>query len=142
MADRQSDSLLADDFCRSVYEMMVGFGQVEGDDWDTHNSQLVSEPKEHIRVLRHELILEEFIEFQDASIRGDLVEVADALGDMMVVIAGTAIAYNIDLPSVLSEIQRSNLAKIEPETGRVIRREDGKILKPEGWTSPEVARVM
>lgn len=142
MADRKNESLLADDFCRSVYEMMVGFGQVEGEDWGAHNSQPVSEPEESIRKLRHELILEEFMEFQDASSQGDLVEVADALGDMMVVIAGTAIAYNIDLPSVLSEIQRSNLAKIEPETGRVIRREDGKILKPEGWTSPEVARVM
>lgn len=133
---------LAEDFCRSVYEMMVGFGQTEDIGWKSHREQEPEEPDSPTRLLRSDLIWEEYMEFVMASRKGDLVEVADALGDLMVVIAGTAVAYNIDLPAVLAEIQRSNLSKIDPVTGMVHKRDDGKVLKPEGWTAPEIARVM
>lgn len=141
MSEREKH-LLAEDFCRSVYEMMVGYGQVDGKVWHKHNLREVAEPDSPTVILRKDLIWEEFEEFLHASRRGDLVEVADALGDMMVVIAGTAVAYNIDLPAVLGEIQKSNMAKIDPKTGKVRKRDDGKALKPEGWKAPDIERVM
>lgn len=138
----ERSGFLAEDFCRSVYDMMVGFGQTEEVDWKDHNTKDAKEPDLATVRLRQDLIREEFEEYLQASSQGDLVEVADALGDMMVVIAGAAVAYRIDLPAVLEEIQRSNLAKIDPETGRVHKRDDGKVLKPEGWQPPNIEAVM
>lgn len=141
MSERNKN-LLAEDFCRSVYQMMVGYGQVDGRGWDKHKNREVTEPDSPTVILRKDIIWEEFEEFLRASRRGDLVEVADALGDMMVVIAGTAVAYNIDLPAVLGEIQKTNMAKIDPKTGKVHKRDDGKVIKPEGWKDPNIEGVM
>lgn len=141
MKERNKD-VLAEDFCQSVHDMMVAFGQTEDVGWDEQNLREVKEPEKAVVNLRKDLIWEEFDEFLYASRRGQLVEIADALGDMMVVIAGTAIAYNIDLPAVLAEIQKANLAKIDPDTGKVRKREDGKVLKPVGWKDPNIEAVM
>lgn len=94
------------------------------------------------RVLRDRLLREEFNEFVEANDRGDVVEVADALADIIYVAVGTALEYGIPLDRVWDEVQRTNMAKIDPTTGRVRRREDGKILKPAGWTAPDIEKAL
>lgn len=92
--------------------------------------------------LRQRLLREEYLEWLAASAERDMVEVADALADMIYIIVGTALEFGIPLDRVWDEVQRSNMAKVDPETGRVARREDGKILKPRGWVAPDVAGAL
>lgn len=68
-------------------------------------------PKPDIRSLRYTLIHEELTELAVASANEDIVEVADALGDLLVVVLGTAVAYGIDLEPIFWEIHRSNMTK-------------------------------
>lgn len=67
--------------------------------------------------------------------RAAMVKVADGLADLIYVCIGTALTLGIPLDRVWKEVHRSNMAKVQ---GGVRRREDGKILKPEGWTPPDV----
>jgi len=92
--------------------------------------------------LRVALIQEECDELIEAIGRRDLVEIADACADLIYVVAGTAHEYGIPLEEVWDEVQRSNMAKVDPTTGKVRRREDDKILKPEGWTPPDIATIL
>jgi predicted HAD superfamily Cof-like phosphohydrolase len=92
--------------------------------------------------LRIAVIAEEFNEFIDGVAQEDLVEIADALGDLLYVIYGAANAYGIDLEPVFNEIHDSNMKKIDPETGKVKYREDGKVLKPKGWKKPRLAPII
>jgi len=91
--------------------------------------------------LRKSLIREEVGEALLGMENEDLVEIADGLADSIVVIVGTALEYGIDLTSVWNEVHRTNMAKFPG--GKIVRREsDGKILKPEGWTPPDIAHVL
>lgn len=126
---------LGTDIFKSVEKMMVAFGQLEG---VGSYLQKASIPDPKVEDLRLELIREEVSELYGAVAEGDMVEIADALGDITVVVFGMALAYKIDLPSVLGEIQRSNMSKVDEKTGKVIRREDGKVLKPETYSPPNV----
>ena len=96
-----------------------------------------TKPPRKLSRLRFDLLEEEFDEYADAEDRRDLVQIADALADMVYVIYGTALEYGLDLDAVLREVHRSNMAKLGPD-GKPIRREDGKVLKPEGWTPPDI----
>lgn len=98
-------------------------------------------PTEEIRRLRIKLIQEEADEFEDASNLGDIVDVADALGDLLVVINGAALCWGIDLEPIFDEIHRSNMSKRNAD-GSVLRRSDGKILKGSLYTPPELARII
>ena len=91
-------------------------------------------------VLRQALLDEEVSELEEAVAAGDIVEIADALGDIVYIAYGTAVAHGIDLDAVLEEIHRSNMAKLVD--GKVLRRDDGKVLKPEGWQPPNIARII
>jgi predicted HAD superfamily Cof-like phosphohydrolase len=91
--------------------------------------------------LRWSLIDEERDELTDAMDESDLIEIADALADLVVVIYGTALEYGIDLDAVLEEVHASNMAKLGLD-GKPILREDGKVLKPEGWKPPNIAAVL
>lgn len=91
--------------------------------------------------LRIELLVEEFSEYLQAEDACNIVEIADALGDMMYVICGTALCYGIDLDAVFTEIHRSNMSKVPPD-GVVQRRADGKILKGPTYEPPNIARVL
>ena len=82
-----------------------------------------------------ELIAEEFEELQDADTD---VDTPDALIDILVVTIGAIHSMGADAEGAWNEVMRSNLAKIDPESGQVLKREDGKVLKPEGWTAPEL----
>lgn len=97
---------------------------------------------EHARSgLRIELIDEELKELRMAVASNDLVGIADALGDLDYVVNGAAIEYGIDLPEVTKEIHRSNMTKLGPE-GKPIYREDGKVLKGDGYEPPRLATVL
>ena len=87
--------------------------------------------------LRVRLIEEEFNELKEAVDANDIVKVADALGDLCYVAIGMAVTCGIDLPSVLDEIHASNMAKEGGPT-----REDGKILKPDGWEPPNIGKML
>ena len=86
--------------------------------------------------LYKKLIKEEVEEFWEAEAVSDDVEMLDACFDMIWVIVGYARSRGWDIDKAWDEGAQSNLSKIDPETGLVRRREDGKILKPEGWTEP------
>jgi predicted HAD superfamily Cof-like phosphohydrolase len=86
------------------------------------------------------LIDEEYEEFQRAWEASDETEKVDACFDMIWVIIGYMKSRGWDCEGIWNEGSDSNLAKIDPTTGKVIRREDGKILKPAGWQEPEFSR--
>lgn len=81
------------------------------------------------------LIEEEYSEFLDAP---NDTEELDACMDMIWVILGLCYMKGYNVEGAWNEVARSNLSKINPETGKVIKREDGKVLKPEGWTPPSL----
>lgn len=92
--------------------------------------------------LRGDLLDEEVRELHGAVAVDDLPGIADALADIIYVAIGTALEFGIPLDKVWAEVQRSNMAKIDPATGKVRKRDDGKILKPEGWQPPDVAGAL
>lgn len=92
--------------------------------------------------LYRELIDEEYDEFLDAVACGDKVEQLDALLDMIVVTVGALHSMGVDVEGAWNEVIQSNLAKIDQSTGKVLKREDGKVLKPAGWKSPELAQYI
>jgi len=85
------------------------------------------------------LIEEEHTELREAIEANDLTEQLDALIDILVVTVGAIHSAGFDGEGAWNEVMRTNFAKIDPATGKVRKREDGKVLKPEGWTSPELA---
>ncbi len=91
--------------------------------------------------LRVELLREEFEEFVEAVENQDIVAVADALADIVYVAYGSALTYGIDLDAVLREVHRANMSKLGPD-GRPLMRDDGKVLKPETYSPPDVRRVL
>ena len=92
---------------------------------------------ENISLYRN-LINEEFWEFQDAIKAKDDVEQLDACMDMIWVILGYCKMKGFNVDGAWAEVARSNLAKIDSVTGKVIKNESGKVMKPEGWTPPDL----
>jgi predicted HAD superfamily Cof-like phosphohydrolase len=89
-----------------------------------------------------ELVREEFEELQEAVDAGDQVEVLDALVDILVVTIGAGHSMGADVEGAWNEVMDTNFAKIDPETGKVRKREDGKVLKPEGWKPPQLEKFL
>lgn len=85
------------------------------------------------------LIAEEVQELNDALATNDTVEQLDALIDILVVTIGAIHSAGFNGESAWQEVMRTNFAKIDPATGKVRKREDGKVLKPEGWQPPNLA---
>jgi predicted HAD superfamily Cof-like phosphohydrolase len=88
------------------------------------------------------LIDEEIDELTAALIAKDKLEQLDALVDILVVTVGAIRAAGWDGEAAWKEVMNTNFAKIDPDTGKVIKREDGKVLKPEGWTAPELSQFI
>lgn len=72
----------------------------------------------------------------------DRVEFFDGVLDVLVVAIGTGVSAGLPLSAGWREVLRTNLAKIDPETGMVRRRADGKVVKPDGWAPPELRRIL
>lgn len=88
------------------------------------------------------LIKEEVAEFWEAVEARDDVEEIDACFDMMWVIVGYMKSRGWDCENIWDEGAKSNLSKIDPATGVVLRRADGKILKPQGWKPPDFTKFV
>jgi len=93
--------------------------------------------------LRHRLMAEENEEYLEAAKNGDLVEVADALGDMLYILCGTILKHGIKdkIEEVFQEIQRSNMSKLDVN-GEPIYREDGKVMKSDLYFKPNIASIL
>ena len=89
--------------------------------------------------LYRNLIAEEVQELTEAVQDEDRVEQLDALVDILVVTIGAIHSMGADAEGAWQEVFQTNLAKIDPDTGKVTKREDGKVLKPPGWRAPKLA---
>tara|TARA_B100001996_G_scaffold219648_1_gene168848 strand:+ start:208 stop:588 length:381 start_codon:yes stop_codon:yes gene_type:complete len=100
-------------------------------------------PDEDVCDLRVDLIAEEFDELREAiySKEGTLVDVADALTDLLVVVYGAGHAFGIDLDECFKEVHRSNMSKLG-EDGKPIYREDGKVLKGPNYSEPNLEGIV
>jgi predicted HAD superfamily Cof-like phosphohydrolase len=94
-------------------------------------------------LLRYELMREENEEYLEAANNNDLVEVADALGDMLYILCGTIIEHGMHhkIEEVFNEIQRSNMSKLGTD-GKPIYREDGKVLKGPNYFKPDIQKIL
>jgi predicted HAD superfamily Cof-like phosphohydrolase len=93
--------------------------------------------------LRHRLMAEENEEYMEAAKKGDLVEVADALGDMLYILCGTILKHGMQhkIEEVFQEIQRSNMSKLDVD-GQPIYREDGKVMKSDQYFKPNIELIL
>ncbi|TNE74222.1 MAG: hypothetical protein EP333_05855 [Bacteroidetes bacterium] len=94
-------------------------------------------------LLRYKLMREENEEYLEAAQNGDMVEVADALGDMLYILCGTILKHGLQdkIAEVFQEIQRSNMSKLDKD-GKPIYREDGKVMKSELYFKPDIATIL
>ncbi len=106
-----------------------------------HIAEGAIDPKDYL--LRYELMREENEEYLDACQKGDLVEVADALGDMLYILCGTIITHGLQhkISEVFHEIHQSNLSKLD-EKGKPIYREDGKVMKGPNYFRPNIKKIL
>ena len=98
-------------------------------------------PEAEIQRLRLDLIEEELDELHYAIDNKDMVEIADALGDLLYVVYGAGHAFGIDLDECFKEIHASNMSKLGPD-GKPIKREDGKVLKPDTFFPPDLKTIL
>ena len=94
-------------------------------------------------LLRYKLMREENEEYLEAAQNGDLVEIADALGDQLYILCGTILRHGLQhkIAEVFEEIQRSNMSKLDKD-GKPIYREDGKVLKSELYFKPDIKKIL
>ena len=98
-------------------------------------------PDFNTRELRLELIQEELDELSDAVADRDMIQIADALTDLLYVVYGAGHAFGLDLDECFEEVHRSNMSKLG-ENGRPIHREDGKVLKGPGYFEPDLEGIL
>ena len=98
-------------------------------------------PDSNVRELRKKLLIEELEEYLEGEENNDIVEIADALADLIYVALGAAISYGIPIDAVFEEVQRSNMSKLG-EDGKPIYRADGKVLKGPGFFEPDLAKII
>lgn len=93
--------------------------------------------------LRYNLMKEENEEYLEAAKNGDLVEIADALGDQLYILCGTILRHGLQhkIAEVFQEIQRSNMSKLDAD-GKPIYREDGKVMKSELYFKPDIQSIL
>ena len=98
-------------------------------------------PEEKVIDLRISLIKEELDEFQEALKEKNLVEVADALTDLLYVTYGAGLAFGIDLDKCFAEVQRSNMSKLGAD-GKPIYNEQGKVMKGSRYYKPNLKQFI
>ena len=98
---------------------------------------------EEIKQLRFKLMEEENLEYLKATRENDLVEIADALGDMLYILCGTIISHGLQnkIEEIFQEIQSSNMSKLG-KNGKPIYREDGKVLKGPNYFKPNIRKIL
>ena len=98
-------------------------------------------PDFNTRELRLDLIQEELDELSDAVADRDMIEIADALTDLLYVVYGAGHAFGIDLDECFQEVHSSNMSKLGPN-GKPIHREDGKVMKGPGYFEPDLEGIL
>ena len=111
-------------------------------DIETFGTACEQPPSEANYKMYLDLIREETDELEEAIQDNDKVEQLDALIDILVVTIGAVRAAGWDGEGAWKEVMDTNFAKIDPTTNKVIKREDGKVLKPEGWKAPQLAQFI
>ena len=108
-----------------------------------NEEQPIGKIEEKDYLLRYKLMREENEEYLEAAENGDLVEVADALGDMLYILCGTILKHGLQhkIEEVFEEIQRSNMSKLDEE-GEPIYREDGKVMKSDKYFKPDIVNIL
>ncbi|TPN84671.1 pyrophosphohydrolase domain-containing protein [Aquimarina algicola] len=108
-----------------------------------YKNEPVADLGEAKNTLRFNLMKEENEEYFEAAQNNDLVEVADALGDMLYILCGTIIEHGMQhkIEEVFNEIQRSNMSKLGDD-GQPIYREDGKVLKGPNYFKPNIKEIL
>ena len=103
----------------------------------------VATPSAELIALRHRLMAEENDEYLEAAEAGNVVEVADALGDQLYILCGTILTHGLQhlIEDVFREIHQSNLSKLGPD-GQPLYREDGKVMKGPNYFRPDIASVL
>ena len=98
---------------------------------------------ESIIDLRFRLMQEENLEYLEAAKNKDIVEIADALGDILYILCGTILTHGLQhkIVEVFNEIQRSNMSKLDAN-GKPVFREDGKILKGPNYFQPKIKEIL
>ena len=117
----------------SVGEFMQAFGQEVKDKAEFPDNDTIA--------LRLELILEEVAELREAIGEANIVEVADALTDILYVVYGAGHSFGIDLDKCFDEVHSSNMSKLG-EDGKPIYREDGKVLKGPKYFAPDLTKYV
>jgi predicted HAD superfamily Cof-like phosphohydrolase len=109
----------------------------------SYSQQPTGELEQRLVELRHRLMQEENDEYLEAAREGNLVQVADALGDKLYILCGTILAHGLQhkIVEVFEEIHRSNMSKLG-EDGKPVYREDGKILKGKNYFLPDIHGVL
>lgn len=104
---------------------------------------MLSNLGERKNMLRFNLMDEENKEYLEAAQNNDMVEVADALGDMLYILCGTILEHGMQhkIEEVFDEIQRSNMSKLGAD-GKPIYREDGKVLKGPNYFKPDIEKIL
>ncbi|MBP4138339.1 pyrophosphohydrolase domain-containing protein [Flavobacterium geliluteum] len=108
-----------------------------------HSETPIADLGQAKNILRYNLMKEENEEYLEAVQNNDLVEIADALGDMMYILCGTIIEHGLQgkIEAVFDEIQRSNMSKLG-EDGQPIYREDGKVMKGPNYFKPDFSKLL
>ena len=122
---------------------MSNFGKV-GTFMKTFGQEIKTKPSfstEKINKLRIDLIKEELEELTEAMNNKDLLEVADALTDILYVTYGAGHAFGIDLDKCFEEVQNSNMSKLD-ENGKPIYNEFGKVMKGPNYFKPDLSKFM
>ena len=122
----------------------IDYVQTFHDSFKIHSTDVPTvEVEDRLIDLRHKLMAEENDEYLEAAKSGDLVEVADALGDMLYILCGTIITHGMQhkIEEVFSEIQRSNMSKLD-KYGNPIYREDGKVMKSDLYFKPNIGEIL
>ena len=96
-------------------------------------------PGDSVHRIRVSLIEEELAEFRNSGETRDLVEVADALGDLLYAVHGAAVEFGIDLEPIFAETHRAQLSKCDPEP---VRRPDGHVLKGKNYSPPRIREAL
>jgi predicted HAD superfamily Cof-like phosphohydrolase len=121
---------------KSVHEFHSAFGL-------GINTNPIGDLGENKNLLRYNLMKEENEEYLEAVTNNDIVEIADALGDMLYILCGTIIEHGLQdkMEAVFNEIQRSNMSKLGHD-GKPIYREDGKVLKGPNYFKPNFEEIL
>lgn len=131
---------------KDVFDFMLACGQVDAKDQErlkgSSTAKMAKVGDLEVMGLREKLLLEEVREYLFALGDRDLIGVVDGLVDIMYIAHGTLVELGVDFEECWNEVHSSNMTKVDPTTGEVKRREDGKILKPESYRKPDLRKVV